>query len=237
MRINKYLALCGLGSRRSVEALVKDGFVLINGNKITKLGCDVDLENDVVRYKGEVLKPLKYQYFAVYKPVGFVSTHSDEFAERKVVDLDPRLKGLGIVGRLDKGSEGLMLFTNDGSFNFKHQHPKNNCEKEYEVDVRSKDKTDLSPKLEKVLRYFTCGTLLDGYRTKPAKAKVIGKEGDIVRFNIVLKEGRKRQIREIFKKQNFFVVKLKRIRIGEYKICDLIPGQIMEINALTSQSK
>lgn len=227
MRINKYLASCGLGSRRGVEQLVKSGRIAINNHKISSLSCDV-CDHDKVTFDDKPVSPKKYKYFAVYKPVGYVCTNEDPFASKKITDLSPELVGLSIVGRLDKDSEGLVLLSNDGDFVYKHQHPKNICEKEYLVEVRISNETS-SVELDNVMRYFACGTILSGYRTRPAKIKLLAKEGRCARFNIVLTEGRKRQIREVFAKKRIPVLRLKRIRIGGYSLEGLHEGEVKQI--------
>jgi len=167
----------------------------------------------------------------VHKPTGYVCTNSDVNALKKITDLDPSLIGLSIVGRLDRESQGLVLLSNDGGFIYKHQHPKNLCEKEYLVEVKLSNKTT-SLELEKVIRYFTCGTILSGYRTRPAQIKLLAKEGLRARFNIMLTEGRKRQIREIFAKEKIEVIFLQRIRIGRYKLNELPMGEVRSFSPL-----
>lgn len=229
MRINKYLALCGLGSRRGVEKYIEEGRVTINGQKAVSLAADVK-DSDNVEFDGSAVAPLKHLYYAVYKPVGYVSTNEDVHAFKKITELSDELVGLSIVGRLDQDSEGLVLMSNDGDFVFRHQHPRNQCEKEYLVDVRIAQ-AGSSEIISRILRYFVCGARLGAYRTRPASAKIIAKQADIVTFNIVLKEGRKRQIREIFAKERIRVINLKRIRIGQYHLGDMKPGEVKKINA------
>lgn len=232
MRINKFLSSCGLGSRRSVERFVLEGRVTVNNAVVKNLSQSID-HADIVRFDGSVVSPSAHKYCMVNKPVGYVCTNNDINAPKKIIDLDQSLVGLSIVGRLDCESEGLVLLSNDGDFVYKHQHPSNLCEKEYVVEVKLPANTT-SLELEKIIRYFSCGTVLAGYRTKPAKIKIIAKEGRKAKFNIVLTEGRKRQIREIFAKEKIKVVVLKRVRIGQYKLGNLELGEVRQFFPLDS---
>lgn len=230
MRINKFLACCGLGSRRSVENFISSGKISVNGRTVTDLSTIIG-QNDVVEFNGKLIAPKQYKYYCVYKPIGYTSTNNDIHAERVISDLSNDLIGLSIVGRLDKMSEGLVLLSNDGDFIYKHQHPSNLCEKEYLVDVKLSENIT-SIELERIIRYFSCGTKIDGYRTRPARIKLLGRENGIAKFNIILTEGRKRQIREIFDKEKIKVVKLKRVRIGIYTLGNLEPGDVAPLDLL-----
>ena len=224
MRINKFLASHGLGSRRGVEELVTAGKVLVDGEKMTNLGYDVLLKDVVVVDGTELKQEEKKEYYLVYKPVGYTSTTEDEHAEKIVTELVKSDARLFPVGRLDKNSEGLMILTNDGDFAQKLQHPSNDHEKEYIVEVRS-PKEEANEYLDAAMRFLTCGIKIGGYRCRPAKAKVIKKEGKFATFQIILKEGRKRQIRETMERAKLSVVSLKRIRIANYVLGDLEPAE------------
>lgn len=224
MRINKFLASCGLGSRRGVEDLVISGKVLVNGEKMTNLAYDVKPQDVVVCDGKELTQTEKKEYYLVYKPVGYVSTTEDPHAEKIVTELVVSEARLFPVGRLDKDSEGLMILTNDGDFAQKLQHPSNEHEKEYLVDVSGKTE-DMNAELDAALRFLTCGIKIGGYRCRPGLAKVIKKEGNRATFKIILKEGRKRQIRETMERAKLRVLSLKRIRIANYELGDLEPGE------------
>jgi len=224
MRINKFLASCGLGSRRGVEDLVTDGKVLVNGEVMENLGYDVQPQ-DVVVCDGKELNNLEEkEYYLLYKPVGYTSTTEDEHAEKLVTELVESKARLFPVGRLDKNSEGLMILTNDGDFAQKLQHPSNNHEKEYIVQVRG-SKDEMNVELDSAMRYLTCGIKIGGYKCRPGRAKVIQKEGNEATFQIILKEGRKRQIRETMERAKLRVLSLKRIRIANFELGDLEPGE------------
>jgi len=225
MRINSFLAKAGLGSRRSVEELINSGDVQING-KVAKLSDKVE-DADIVTFKGKEIAPKSKRYFLLYKPVGYISTTEDPHAKNKVVDLVP-VEGVFPVGRLDKESEGLMILTNDGDLALQLTHPRYAHEKEYLVKVKVPSKNG-SQLLENAIKFFKCGVLLDGKKTQSAQIKLISQEGSIATFNVVLKEGMKRQIRRTFEKAHLEVLSLKRIRISQFNLGSLKKGEYKEI--------
>jgi 23S rRNA pseudouridine2605 synthase len=229
MRINKFLSSTGVASRRKSEELVRAGRVSLNGIAVTDLSTTVDPAKDIILLDGKQVESQKKQYFLLNKPWGYVSTNEDEHARKKVFDLMPDREGLFIVGRLDKDSEGLMILTNDGDFAQEFSHPKGNHEKEYIVDVCGKE-TGFSTKLDNAIKYFKCGIYIDGYKTRPADAKVISQsESKKASFKIVLREGRKRQIRRTFEKADLNVTALKRVRIDKFQLGNLESGEFKEI--------
>jgi len=230
MRINKYLASCGLGSRRSVEKLILSGDISKNGRKIESLSEDVKTE-DKIEYKGKRVKPEAFSYYLVNKPVGYVSTVSDPHAQKQIVDLVPKEPKVFPVGRLDRESEGLIILTNDGDFAQELIHPKYDHEKEYEVEAEG-PKDGFNLHLDRAIRLFKCGVKIGNIKTRPAQVNVVGKVGRIVNFNIVLKEGRKRQIRITLDKAGFCVKKLKRLRIQNWVLGDLPVGKYKEFTPL-----
>jgi 23S rRNA pseudouridine2605 synthase len=211
-RINKYLAGVGIGSRRGVEQLIKDGLVLINGQKAT-LSSNVS-ELDIVKVKDKIVNKKNNIYIALNKPKGVVTTKKDPYAAKTIIELLPsNLSHLFPVGRLDKNTRGLIILTNDGNLSHKLTHPKFEKEKEYEVTVNKKA-NDVQTKqlLEGVL-------LDDGL----AKAKKLTKIDD-KNFVIIISEGRKRQVRRMFEKIDLKVIDLKRTRIYNLNINDLKEG-------------
>lgn len=228
MRINKYLALCGLGSRRKVEDLVVERKIEVNGKVVVKLATEVS-ESDVVCFKGKLLKPQSYVYYLVNKPVGYASTTKDPHSTKNVIDLVQRKEDIFPVGRLDKDSCGLIILTNNGEFAYEYSHPKNNHEKEYIVEAEG-PKKDLNSALDRAVRLFKCGLIIDGYKTKPAAAKVISKKANVATFNIVLKEGRKRQIRRTLDRAGFKVLSLMRTRIDRWNLDGIKDGQYVKFD-------
>jgi len=229
MRINKYLASCGFGSRRKVEALVTSGAVFVNKKQMKDLAYQVQ-EDDEILVGGQKAQVSDLKYFAVNKPVGYVSTVDDKFADKKVVDLVD-IQGLYPVGRLDKESEGLMILTNDGDFAQKMMHPSHEHEKEYLVEVAVSYQNH-SAKLENALQYFKCGIKIGEKRSRPAQISLLGVEKGIAKFKIILKEGIKRQIRITFEKAGLHVLKLQRVRMGKLKLGELESGDFIELTKM-----
>ena len=221
MRINAFLAKSGLASRRKAEFFVTEGRVTINGKSATL--TDHVEECDLVKLDGNPIILVEKKYYLVNKPVGYTSTVDDPHADKKVVDLIEE-KGLFPVGRLDKDSEGLMILTNDGEFAQKLIHPKFSHEREYIVEVRLPFK-QRSEKLEFAIKFFKCGIRLDEKRTEPCEIKLLSQIGSVATFDIIMKEGMKRQIRRTFEKAHLEVINLKRIRIADYILGDLEPGE------------
>jgi len=226
MRINKYLASCGLGSRRSSEQLILSGKISKNGRKVLELSEKVE-EGDKVEYKGKCVNPKSFVYYLVNKPAGYTSTVSDPHAQKQVVDLVPDKIKVFPVGRLDRESEGLIILTNDGDFAQKLIHPSFDHEKEYLVEAEG-PKNDFNLHLDRAVRLFKCGLKINNVRTKPAQIQVVSKTGRIVTFKIILKEGRKRQIRITLDRAGFCVTKLKRLRIQKWVIGDIPIGKYKE---------
>lgn len=210
-----------MASRRKAEALILDGQVKVNGKVVKELGTKADMEKDTIEYAGKIIRPAQKIIYAFYKPAGVTSTMSDPNAKKTIADF---FKGRRVypVGRLDKYSEGLMLVTNDGQLALELTHPRYEHEKEYEVILRGKQ-ADNIPK-------FRQRFVLEGYRTQPMRLvthEQIKKDQWLVR--LVLKEGRKRQIRKIAEKLGYQVIDLKRIRVGKLLLGKLLPGEYREV--------
>lgn len=203
MRLNRYLAAGGLGSRRSCEALISSGAVVINGHRIESLSTQVE-EGDDVRVNGRRIQVSAPVYLLLNKPKGFVVTRSDEHSRRTIYDLlPPEFSTLSHVGRLDKESEGLLLLTNDGVLNQKLTHPSHEIEKEYDVTL---DKTFNSEDTAKLLK----GIYIEGGRGRFEKVRIVGPN----RLHVTLRQGIKRQIRLMFYDLGYEVERLVRTRIG-----------------------
>ncbi|MFA6007853.1 MAG: pseudouridine synthase [Candidatus Shapirobacteria bacterium] len=201
MRLNKFLASTGVASRRGADKLIEQGLVSING-KVAKLGDKVSGQEKIL-VKDQTIKSAEAkEYIMLYKPVGIVSTASDEMGRQKVVDLVKSKNRLYPVGRLDIDSEGLILLTNDGDLALKLTHPKFHLEKEYEV---STDKN------------------IDIKRIKTGINKIIRANKN--KMSLVMYEGKKRQIRMMCWEAGLRVRTLKRVRIGNLNLGDLEPGE------------
>ena len=218
-RLNKYLAQCGVCSRREADKLIEAGKVLVNG-QIADMGCKVT-EVDVVQVGKKVLGgKAKTAVLAFYKPVGVTCTEKDKYAEKMVNDYIDYPVRVTYAGRLDKDSEGLLLLTNDGDLINALMRGANGHEKEYIVKV-NKEITDT------FLEQMQKGVYLEelDVKTRPCKVEQIGK----LTFRIVLTQGLNRQIRRMCKTFGYEVVQLKRVRIMNVLLGKLIPGQYREI--------
>ena len=234
VRLQKFLAECGVASRRECEDHIWEGRVKVNGKKIAEMGVKVDPEKDEVRFKNKIVKLDHKVYYVLNKPLGFVSTRRDINAPKMVVNLVPQDPPVYPVGRLDKDSEGLLLLTNDGELTNHLTHPRNHIEKEYVVVCRARyEELELMKSIAKLER----GVMVDDYLTKKTKVDKISKDRNKIMFNIILKEGRNRQIRRMCHNVGLKVISLKRIRIGGLKLGGLKKGEykvldIKEINKL-----
>lgn len=212
MRLNKYISSLNIASRREADKLIKDGKVKVNGEIIINPAIQV-AENDKIicdieNYKNEKI------YIKLNKPVGYVVSNNKKEGKPIYKLLDEKLKKLYPVGRLDKDSKGLILFTNDGIFSRKIIGEESECEKEYYVKLEGNISDGALKKLE-------FGISLDGKKLKPAIVKRVSKNS----FNIILKEGRNRQIRRMCEKVGFEVILLKRLRISNIYLNDLQEGK------------
>ncbi|MBN2057749.1 MAG: rRNA pseudouridine synthase [Candidatus Saganbacteria bacterium] len=214
IRLQKFLAECGVASRRKAEDLIRKGKVSVNG-ELAQLGIKVDPTMDEVKVDGRLVSEKeKKVYLKIYKPVGYVSAVSDE-KEQTVVDLVKDVLGrLYPVGRLDMGSEGLMILTNDGELANKLMHPRYEHEKEYEITVPEPLNQEQVSQIEE-------GVVLDGKKTLPVKIKPPDKRT----FRIVLKEGRNRQIRRMLEAVGSRATRVCRVRIKNIFLGDLKPGE------------
>ncbi|MCW5878864.1 MAG: pseudouridine synthase [Anaerolineales bacterium] len=218
-RLQKILARAGFGSRRACEELITSGRVTVNG-QIAELGGKADPQKDSIRVDGHKLKAADEKlYYAVYKPRGVLSTTAGPDPRRKVTDLVPGGEQLHLVGRLDLDSEGLMLLTNDGDLTQQLSHPRYEHEKEYRVLVARQ------PDMEQLATWRRGVVLPDGSRSLPAEVRIEKPHGKGAWLRVIMREGRKREIREITRLLGLPVVKLLRIRIGALRVGDLQPGQ------------
>ena len=205
LRLQKYLADCGIASRRGAEALIKAGRVKVNDEVIREMGVQVDEDNDIVEFDGVRVKPQnKMIYVMLNKPEGFVTTVSDDKGRDTVMSLVSEIPArIYPVGRLDYDTEGLLLMTNDGDLTYKITHPKNNIEKTYIAEVTG----NIGMNTITALRN---GVVIDGVRTSPAKVEVIGATRLGTKIQITIHEGRNRQVRRMFEAVGCIVKKLKR---------------------------
>jgi pseudouridine synthase len=235
-RLQKILAAAGFGSRRACEELIRQGRVAVNG-QVAQLGQKADPDRDRITVDG---KPVQTDspriYVALHKPRGVLSDEGDGSGRlSKVRDLVPIQGHLYPVGRLDLRSEGLILLTNDGELNHLLTHPRYEHDKEYHVYVAG------CPSSE-VLGQWRRGVFLDGRRTAPADVSILRREREHTWLRVVLREGRKRQIRRVAAMLGHPVHRLIRVRIGPLRLGDLKPGQWRtlshaEVKALQSATR
>jgi 23S rRNA pseudouridine2605 synthase len=218
-RLQKILARAGYGSRRSCEGLISGGRVRVYG-QVAGLGDKADPAVDQITLDGRPLKnPEELVYVALYKPRGVISTVTDPDLRMAVRDLVPVEGSLYPVGRLDFDSEGLVLMTNDGDLANKLTHPRYEHEKEYHVLVA------VHPDGDQLAKWRRGIVLEDGFRTSAADVYVTSKQGKGAWLNVTLREGYKRQIREMGKVTGLPVVRIVRVRIGELHLGNLKPKE------------
>ena len=223
IRLQKYLSMCAVASRRKAEELIAQGKVKVNG-KVAQIGDKVSPRHDTVTVSGKkITAERKNIYIMLHKPRGFITTMDDEMGRKCVAEL---VSDVGArvypVGRLDKDSEGLLLMTNDGEFANFMTHPSKHIPKTYRVTVRP----DVT---EDMLTAFSTGMEIDGRITAPADARIIEKQENRVVLEIVLYEGRNRQIRKMCESLGLEVARLKRTSMGSLKLGMLHPGKWREL--------
>lgn len=233
MRLNKYLADCGVDSRRNCDEIIAQGRVKVNGKTITRLGVDVDPEKDSVSLDGRRLRQKRRDvYVMLHKPKGVVCTAKDDKGRKTVLDLVDVKARLFPVGRLDYDTEGLLLLTTDGQLAQTLTHPSHHIPKTYVARIFG----ELSEEEEKSLEK---GVLLDGALTQPASVKVVEKDDRTSRIEITIFEGRNRQVRRMLESVGKDVEFLKRVSVGELRLGGLSRGKYRfltekEINYLKS---
>ena len=223
IRLQKYMAESGIASRRKSEELIAAGKVKVNG-KVASIGDKVDPDKDKVEVAGQkVQKEAELKYIMLNKPRGFITTMSDEMNRKCVAELISDIPvRVYPVGRLDKDSEGLLLLTNDGEFANNMTHPSRHVPKTYRVTVRPAINED-------ILNNLMTGIMIDGKMTFPADVRVLSQEPNRVVLEIVICEGRNRQIRKMCEDQGLTVARLKRIAIGPVKLGMLKQGEWREL--------
>ena len=225
-RLNKFLASCGVASRRESEKLILDGRVKVNGKVVTELGTQVNENNDRVMVDDNLVKPVAdYSYIMMYKPKGCVTTLKDDKGRKTVYSYleDLNIPHLVPVGRLDYDTEGLLLLTNDGDLVHALTHPSHEVPKTYIVKVEGQV-------LEHKLAQLRKGVEIDGVKTAKAKVKLVDFKDNISRFEMTIHEGRNRQIRKMFEAVGEEVIFLKRVSVGNVRLGGLARGTYRYLN-------
>ncbi len=217
IRLNKYLADCGVGSRRACDKLISDGAVKINGR--TAVLGDTYEEGDKITVNGKRVGDQQAScYIMLHKPKGCVTTARDELGRKTVMDLIDIKVRLFPVGRLDYDTEGLLILTNDGDLANRLTHPRNEVNKTYVARISGMLEESDRQQLER-------GVIIDGKKTAPCKVKIINKDQHHTRVEITIHEGRNRQVKKMFEAVGKEIEFLKRVAIGDLRLGGLQRGK------------
>lgn len=220
-RLQKYLAECGIASRRKCEEYITQGKVQVNGKTITELGVKVNPEKDKITFEGKNVKQEERKvYILLNKPIGYVTTSDEQFGRDKVLDLVKVRERVVPVGRLDMYTSGALILTNDGDFVYQVTHPKHEIEKTYTVTIKGIVQNSEVEQLRN-------GIKIDDYITKPARVKILktDTEKDISRLEITIHEGKNRQVRKMCEAVGRKVLALHRSKIGGIGVKDIELGK------------
>ena len=220
-RLQKFLAECGVASRRKCEEYILQEKVQVNGQTVTELGIKINPEDDEITFDGNKVKPEEKKiYILLNKPIGYVTTSDEQFGRDKVLDLVKVKERIVPVGRLDMYTSGALILTNDGDFVYKVTHPKHEITKTYTVTVKGIIKNEEVEQLRK-------GVKIDDYTTKPAKVKILktDDEKNISRLEITIHEGKNRQVRRMCESIGRKVLALHRSKIGNIGVKDIELGK------------
>ncbi len=221
IRINRYLATAGFGSRRKCEELITSGLVSLNGKTLQSLASSIDPNVDSITVGGRPISKMDAARLLVLrKPVGVLSTVKDSFGRKTVIDIAKEhgyTERLFPVGRLDLNTSGILILTNDGDLAYRLTHPRFKIEKTYRVTIEGA----LS---EEVIAKITSGIDLNGYATRPCEITIIAHGVATTTIEVLLREGRKRQIRRMFAAFGHKVIDLERTALGDLAFDDLAPG-------------
>ncbi|WP_312831538.1 pseudouridine synthase [Sedimentibacter saalensis] len=223
-RLQKYIARCGISSRRKAEDLILTGCVKVNGIVVTELGTKINPEKDVVLVDNKKISETEgFIYIKLYKPEGYVTTVKDQFGRKTVIDLVDITERIYPIGRLDYNTSGLLLLTNDGDLANKLMHPKYHIYKTYiaEVEGRMSD--------EAVMR-LKSGVKIEDYKTAPAIVNIVKISSNSSIVQVSIYEGKNRQVRKMLDAVGHTVRTLKRISFGKINLGDLKPGAWVHLN-------
>ncbi|TCO79801.1 pseudouridine synthase [Marinisporobacter balticus] len=220
MRLQKYIAYSGIASRRKAEELIKLGRVKVNGEIIKDMGVAVNPDTDIVSLDNRLIQlENKKVYIILNKPEGYVTTLLDEFDRPTVVDLIKNIsERIYPVGRLDYDTSGLLIMTNDGELTYRLTHPKHEVKKTYIAKIKGVLNN-------KELNMFKRGIDIGGYTTAPAQIQILKDNRGSSNVQVIIHEGKNRQIRKMFDAIHHPVIRLKRIAVGEISMDNLLKGK------------
>ncbi len=222
IRLDKYLASLGITSRRSAKILLNKQNITINGERVYESGIRIQPEKDIVEINNKKIKHPALMYYMLHKPIGIISTTSDEYGRKNVTSLIKTKEKIYPIGRLDKDTSGLILLTNDGELTNKLTHPKFNIAKKYLLKIKD------TP-AEKQLFLLTNGVLLKDGLTKPAKIKIKKIKKDYTLLEMTISEGRNRQIRRMCEALKIQLLKLHRVQFGPLSLSSLKNGDFRKL--------
>ena len=227
VRINRYLASAGLGSRRKCEDLIRSGRVVVNGSVLTELAIHVDPSVDVITVDGHAVRqPAGTRVFILNKPVGVLSTVTDSFKRKTVIDIAREhgiTERLFPVGRLDLDTSGILIITNDGDLAYRLTHPRFKIEKTYRVTVEGELSDETASRIAK-------GIDLGDYTTRPCVVSILDRGTKRTTVAVRLMEGRKRQVRRMFAFFGHRTIELVRIALGDLAFEDVAPGAMRALS-------
>lgn len=225
-RLQKFIAQCGIASRRAAEQLIAAGRIRVNGKIINRQGVTVDIKTDIVEFDNKIIKPnTKKIYIILNKPNGFITSVKDDRNRRTVMQLIEQIsERIFPVGRLDYNTEGLLLMTNDGDLTQKLLHPKFKIEKTYVATIDGKLRSDALGKLRR-------GIKLEDGMTAPARVDIISydKRTDRSKVCLIIHEGRNRQIRRMLSAVGYDILALKRIQFAGLTLAGLKRGKYRSV--------
>lgn len=229
-RLQRILAASGMTSRRKAEELIRASRVTVNGHVVTELGRRVDPRRAVIRVDGRRVTLQPFRYIVMNKPEGFITTTNDERGRRTVMQLLPSSLGVKPVGRLDRDTGGLLLFTNDGEIANRVMHPRYRLTKEYAV------LTSVKPS-EAAIRRVRSGIELDGKKIVPDEFRILRETREGILLSVVMHEGLNRVVRRMMEAVGVPILRLRRVRIGPLSVSgipegghrDLTPGEIASL--------
>lgn len=218
-RLQKYMAECGVASRRKCEEIIISGKVKVNNKTVTELGYKVDSEKDVICVDDKVVRPEEKKiYIALNKPLGYLSTVKDDRGRKTILDLVDVKERIYPIGRLDYDTSGLILLTNDGDVYNRVIHPRQIIKKTYIAKIQGiPDESEAA--------VFRNGVDIGGYVTAPAELRIIERYDKNCKVEIKIHEGKNRQIRKMCEAINHPVINLQRIAIGKIRLANLKLGE------------